>query len=505
MLHCSCSAAASSPPAARENGGAASAEAASRRRPAAAAVVNGGNATAGSGAASGLAGAGAGGTAGAGASGVAGGTGTAGAAGGAGASGVAGGAGAAGVTRAAGGAGAGGRGGAAGTGTGGTSARRTGRHGGWWRGGHRRRWARRCSRDRRRRRGGDARSLAGISGRGRRGRAHHRRARRRRLRDVAGHGLQRHAAGHAALRTFQRQRAAHDRLRRQRRVQHGPHGGQRLGPERQRLGHGSRASTSASNVTIAGQTAPGPVYIMGGGSSRAATTSSSATSRSRPATATRVLRRIRPSAADRRRLPRLVRLRRHRHQRHQRDDRSRQTIYATDETISLNELANNVTIQYSNISQGQNYPQADAEASGVATPATRWARCCRPGTNAKISVHHNLYAHQKGRLPRVGTEPTVTVAGVGAYNDFRNNVFYNWLGTAGSGASGQPSSNNFVGNFYLAGPGGDNPSGGISTAITNAAGGTSIFNGSIAPGRGLPLRQPQRHQQGRRRRATASR
>ena len=53
----------------------------------------------------------------------------------------------------------------------------------------------------------------------------------------------------------------------------------------------------------------------------------------------------------------------------------------------------------------------------------------------------------------------LTVAGVGAFNDFRNNVFYNWLGTAGSGASGQPSQNNFVGNFYLAGPGGDNPLG----------------------------------------------
>jgi hypothetical protein len=79
----------------------------------------------------------------------------------------------------------------------------------------------------------------------------------------------------------------------------------------------------------------------------------------------------------------------------------------------------------------------------------------------------------------VGTEADkLTVAGVGAYNDFRNNVFYNWLGTAGTGASGQASQNNFVGNFYLAGNGGDNPSGGSSTAVSSAAGGTSIFNGS---------------------------
>ena len=49
--------------------------------------------------------------------------------------------------------------------------------------------------------------------------------------------------------------------------------------------------------------------------------------------------------------------------------------------------------------------------------------------------------------------------GTGAYNDFRNNVFYNWLGTAGTGAKGQKSFNNFINNFYLAGPGGDDPIG----------------------------------------------
>ncbi len=155
------------------------------------------------------------------------------------------------------------------------------------------------------------------------------------------------------------------------------------------------------------------------------------------------------------------------------------TIYATDETISMNELANNVTIQYCNIALGQNYPQADAEASGVSYTGHALGSLFQAGSNARISVAHNLYAHLKGRLPRVGTEAgKLTAAGVGAYNDFRNNVFYNWLGTAGTGASGQASQNNFVGNFYLAGNGGDNPSGGTSTAISNAAGGTSIFNGS---------------------------
>ncbi len=157
------------------------------------------------------------------------------------------------------------------------------------------------------------------------------------------------------------------------------------------------------------------------------------------------------------------------------------TVYATDETISMNELANDITIQYAIIAQGQNYPQADAEASGTKYTGHALGSLLQAGSNARISVHHNLYAHLKGRLPRVGTEADkLTTAGVGAFNDFRNNVFYNWLGTAGTGASGQASQNNFIGNFYLAGAGGDDASGGTSTAITTSAGGTGIFSGSDA-------------------------
>ncbi|MCA9260553.1 MAG: hypothetical protein KDA61_15175 [Planctomycetales bacterium] len=152
------------------------------------------------------------------------------------------------------------------------------------------------------------------------------------------------------------------------------------------------------------------------------------------------------------------------------------TAYATDETISMNEFADDVTVQYSSISQAQNYPQADAEGGGRFT-GHALGSLIQPGSNANVSVHHNLYAHQKGRLPRVGTESgALTTPGVGAYNDFRNNVFYNWLGTAGGDASGQASQNNFVGNFYLAGPGGDDPVGGTNPGVTTRAGGTGIFS-----------------------------
>jgi len=149
------------------------------------------------------------------------------------------------------------------------------------------------------------------------------------------------------------------------------------------------------------------------------------------------------------------------------------TLYITDEAISCNELAYNLTVQNCNVAQGQNYPQADAESSGVSYSGHALAHLLQAGSNAKISILNNLYAHNKGRLPRVGSE-----VGTGALNDFRNNVFYNWLSTAGGGAGGQPSFNNFIGNFYLAGPGGDDPVGGSNSNLTTRAGGTDIFGGS---------------------------
>lgn len=142
------------------------------------------------------------------------------------------------------------------------------------------------------------------------------------------------------------------------------------------------------------------------------------------------------------------------------------TLYATDETISMNELSNNITVQYSNISQGQNYPQWDAEGGGFTGHAL--GSLLEAGTGAAISFHHNLYAHQKGRMPQT--------QGDAAYYDFRNNVFYNWMGTAGSLRS--PTNVNLVGNFYLAGHGGDNPVGGNNTGLTTTNGGTSVTTGS---------------------------
>lgn len=138
------------------------------------------------------------------------------------------------------------------------------------------------------------------------------------------------------------------------------------------------------------------------------------------------------------------------------------TLYATDETISMNEVADNITVQFSNISQGQNYPQWDAEGGGFTGHAL--GSLLEAGTDSSISFHHNLYAHQKSRVPQT--------QGDAAYYDFRNNVFYNWLGTAGSIRS--PTRANLVGNFYLAGNGGDDPNGGNNTGVSHENGGTSV-------------------------------
>ncbi|WP_425397511.1 hypothetical protein [Aeoliella sp.] len=147
-------------------------------------------------------------------------------------------------------------------------------------------------------------------------------------------------------------------------------------------------------------------------------------------------------------------------------------LYTTDEAVSMNENASDITVQYANISQGQNYPQWDAEGAG------RWTGHAlgsllgagNEDYQAAVTFHHNLYAHQKGRVPQLQRGED------GAFYDFRNNVFYNWLGTAGG--RGGNTYLNLEGNFYLAGHGGDDPIGGHNTGVQNVNGGTSVMSGS---------------------------
>jgi pectate lyase len=86
----------------------------------------------------------------------------------------------------------------------------------------------------------------------------------------------------------------------------------------------------------------------------------------------------------------------------------------------------------------------------------------RGGKGARMSFHHNLWAHHGARMPRPGNYLPPAEDSVGAYYDFRSNVFYNWGGTyagynADSGEKASHSAYNFVNNAYKSGPNSTKP------------------------------------------------
>ena len=68
---------------------------------------------------------------------------------------------------------------------------------------------------------------------------------------------------------------------------------------------------------------------------------------------------------------------------------------------------------------------------------------------ARLSWHHNLYAHNQSRNPRPGSYDGSTIS-----FDFRNNVLYNWGYFCGySAGSPEATDMNYVGNYLIKGPG----------------------------------------------------
>jgi len=141
-------------------------------------------------------------------------------------------------------------------------------------------------------------------------------------------------------------------------------------------------------------------------------------------------------------------------------------MYNTDESISCNEMTYNCTVENCVVAQGEDYPQRDAENPGT-WEGHALAQLWEGAPGGTTTVANNLFAHMSGRLPALGG---------GAINDFRNNVIYNWLGTAGY-ESRAYSFNNFINNFYLAGPGGYDNDTLMSSNIVFKSGGTGIFYG----------------------------
>src|SRR5581483_11125067 len=153
-------------------------------------------------------------------------------------------------------------------------------------------------------------------------------------------------------------------------------------------------------------------------------------------------------------------------------------LYATDESISANELASKVTVQYTIIAQGQSYPQADAQGNGN-YDSHAFGDLWGTGSNASSTFSHNVYANENGRIPTLQTVASKLTNNVPGYTDFRNNVVYNWYGNAGYGSSGEPGAGEFEGNYYKVGPGGDAASGNNTDfSIHTQSGGTTAFQGS---------------------------
>ena len=117
------------------------------------------------------------------------------------------------------------------------------------------------------------------------------------------------------------------------------------------------------------------------------------------------------------------------------------STWSNDELLSVAKDGNLVTVQNSFIYEALNNNQGHAYGSLI-----------RPDVDSKVTYHHNLYADNESRNPRPGTYNSKTLD-----FDFRNNVVYNWglsAGYSGGSSEGNPEhvNMNYVGNYAIAGP-----------------------------------------------------
>lgn len=131
--------------------------------------------------------------------------------------------------------------------------------------------------------------------------------------------------------------------------------------------------------------------------------------------------------------------------------------WSVDETLSAGsdykkpeDDLRDVTVQWSIVSES-------LKKSVHAKGDHGYGSLLRGARGAKMSFHHNLWAHHAARMPRPGNYLTPAQDSVGAYYDFRSNVFYNWGGShsgynADSGEKASRAAYNFVDNYYLRGP-----------------------------------------------------
>jgi len=128
--------------------------------------------------------------------------------------------------------------------------------------------------------------------------------------------------------------------------------------------------------------------------------------------------------------------------------------WSLDETLSVASRYNppeagpyDVTVQWSIISESLNRSRHAKGDHGYGT-------LVRGAHGARITFHHNLWAHHRARSPRPGNYLSPAEDPVGPLIEFRSNVFYNWGGRfAGYDADkAQRVTYNFIDNAYVAGP-----------------------------------------------------
>jgi hypothetical protein len=114
--------------------------------------------------------------------------------------------------------------------------------------------------------------------------------------------------------------------------------------------------------------------------------------------------------------------------------------WGVDETISVTHDSNNVTVQWSTMTQGL----FNAGHSGDDGVGHSYGSLLNGGN---YSFHHNLYAHSKSRHPRAQKENNLTMQ-----LDWVNNVMFNPGDQFGNSDSDDPYSFNMVNNYGIKGP-----------------------------------------------------
>ena len=136
--------------------------------------------------------------------------------------------------------------------------------------------------------------------------------------------------------------------------------------------------------------------------------------------------------------------------------------WSVDETLSSGSAyrtpeddLRDVTVQWSIISESLTHSLHAKGDHG-------YGSLLRGGRGARMSFHHNLWAHHGARMPRPGNYLTPERDSAGAFYDFRSNVFYDWGGSysgynADSGEKASNAAYNFVDNAYRRGPASKKP------------------------------------------------